>query len=553
MHGDHIEREDESRSRLLPPLSRCRIYYLDVASAAGEKYVKWQRGLAAYRYAEWHLDPFSTEVQLQASVRRMSGAWRAAAPSRADVVFAAANLSLMCVAGKAYSARSLWQHGMTPSALELDTTNASRRPPPMTVVSLQYRQGCMLPWTVGSLQPGLVLLDQIAADRPLSRAKHRAPLALVVPFVISSPHWLTTGCVAPQPQGRRWRDRPLLFFGGHVPKLYVNPLRYRLWKRLRSDPRASLQSRTIMCTVSAFRICQALELWRERSVHGTTGSRPLTNSSFLHTFCHKSCARTQGIGIAGGPGVMGQAVDSGSDAAVGDATATQAARRNAAARWGRMDSCLGSWQLTPKRAVARLSSMCTPYAEVDFGAEETSMRSAAERSGSREQFLQAAARHRFCLVAQGDPGGTSKVAETIALGGAGGCIPVFVLYSARSERRPLDSDFARDYPFTRWLDYCTIAVFVTAHAALHNMTRVLDYLDGISEEEGRAKLAALRQVRPAFVHRRASSISRPSAAEYSLSEACFVAKQARRATMHESKSERLNALAGGVHARCTLA
>ena len=105
----------------------------------------------------------------------MSGAWRAAAPSRADVVFAAANLSLMCVAGKAYSARSLWQHGMTPSALELDTTNATsaraiRRPPPMTVVSLQYRQGCMLPWTVGSLQPGLVLLDQIAADRP--RASH---------------------------------------------------------------------------------------------------------------------------------------------------------------------------------------------------------------------------------------------------------------------------------------------------------------------------------------------------------------------------------------------
>ena len=87
----------------------------------------------------------------------------------------------------------------------------------------------------------------------------------------------------------------------------------------------------------------------------------------------------------------------------------------------------------------------------------------------------------------------------------------------------------------------------------HNMTRVLDYLDGISEEEGRAKLAALRQVRPAFVHRRASSISRPSAAEYSLSEACFVAKQARRAAMRESKSERQSALAGGIHARCTLA
>ena len=34
--------------------------------------------------------------------------------------------------------------------------------------------------------------------------------------------------------------------------------------------------------------------------------------------------------------------------------------------------------------------------------------------------------HKYCLVVPGDFPGTPKIAEMLALGGAGGCIPVFV-------------------------------------------------------------------------------------------------------------------------------
>ena len=135
--------------------------------------------------------------------------------------------------------------------------------------------------------------------------------------------------------------------------------------------------------------------------------------------------------------------------------------------------------------------------------------------------------HHACARA-GDPGNTPKIGETIALGGAGGCIPVFVLYSLRGERAqraPAMADFMRDYPYVRWLDYCEIAYFVTAHAALSNTSRMLEWLDGVTEEEANTKLAALRSVRPAFVFREGSSPARPSAAEYVFSEACHWAKR----------------------------
>ena len=39
-------------------------------------------------------------------------------------------------------------------------------------------------------------------------------------------------------------------------------------------------------------------------------------------------------------------------------------------------------------------------------------------------------------ISQGDPGNTAKIVETLALGGAGGCIPVFVLYTADTDAAP---------------------------------------------------------------------------------------------------------------------
>ena len=117
---------------------------------------------------------------------------------------------------------------------------------------------------------------------------------------------------------------------------------------------------------------------------------------------------------------------------------------------------------------------------------------AARGRGTRAQFLKQAARHRFCLIAQGDPGNTAKIVETLILGGAGGCLPVFVLSTVRSARgfesevRP--SSFARDYPYTRWLDYCTIGFFVTQHAAMANASRLLEWLAAVTPEGGPTNL-----------------------------------------------------------------
>ena len=172
------------------------------------------------------------------------------------------------------------------------------------------------------------------------------------------------------------------------------------------------------------------------------------------------------------------------------------------------------------------------------------------RSGNRTQFLTTAAKHRFCLVAQGDPGNTAKVVETLALGGAGGCIPVFVLYAKDSDAPPEPVHFLRDYPHMAWLDYCRVAYFVTKHAALTDMPRVLGWLSGVSAADAASKFASLAAVRPAFVFTRDASVQQPAAGEFVLSEAC---QRARRMPLHAGVvAEETVVVAGGRHARCTL-
>ena len=140
--------------------------------------------------------------------------------------------------------------------------------------------------------------------------------------------------------------------------------------------------------------------------------------------------------------------------------------------------------------------------------------------------------------------------ETVALGGAGGCIPLYVLYTANSPQRPpVEQDFVRDLPHVRWLDYCEIAYFVSHHAARTNMSRVVEILADVTAEQAEAKFRALRAVRPAFVYRRNSSFERPSAAEFVLSDACHMARRARAQPAGRPAFE----VAGGAHGRCTIA
>ena len=76
---------------------------------------------------------------------------------------------------------------------------------------------------------------------------------------------------------------------------------------------------------------------------------------------------------------------------------------------------------------------------------------------------------------------THKITEAVALGGAGGCIPLFVLPTKHRVESML--------PYTRWLDYCSIA-YVVREADVPRLAAVIDELRALPTEETEAKRAA---------------------------------------------------------------
>ena len=573
----------------LPPLSRCRVHVREAQprSSIAENQQFW----ASYapRISRWANDPFSTELHIQRMLSR-GHPWLVPRPEEADVIFIAANLSQLCVARKPFTARAIWDgilkdprlwggHEL-PSAARAGPTSeptcidklglercivarrkrkcwrklfqtgcratcgdncSSTQVSRAVAVSLQYWQQC---GNLGRFPHGtLKLTDQIQKLERYRTGNDCADCAdnLVSPFVISHPAWLVSGRLrSPLP----WDERPLLFFGGLVSKLYFAPLRYRLWKQLRNEPRATTQSHTINCSVGAYQVCSKLrespDAIRFRSTEGAHRWRLPHNLSEkeLHLHCAAACYSSRKVEHA----------HSATQSAQQDRGRTAPFHDAAGRSKGLVPSCLGSWRLSPAQAVAKLKQRCAAYEQVDFGAELADIERDQARSGGRSQYLGAAARHRFCLIAQGDPGNTAKTTETLAIGAAGGCIPVFVLYSVSSDRAPEPTDFLRDYPHMRWLDYCRVAYFVTRHAAQQNMSRVLDLLQRVSGEEAAAKRRAMEAVRPAFVFRDDSSVERPSAAEFMLSEACRWAKARRAGPQADPEPP----TAGGAHAQCTI-
>ena len=157
--------------------------------------------------------------------------------------------------------------------------------------------------------------------------------------------------------------------------------------------------------------------------------------------------------------------------------------------------------------------------------------------------------HRFCLIAPGDFVSTHKISESIVIGGAGGCIPVIVLPhiskrggAVRSDRSTLGPSVAMHLPYSRWLDYCSIAYLVAESTARTDFASVLERLSRVTSSEAAAKHAVLRVVREAFVFRFGSTPEQPTAAEYILDEACALAR----------RSSHPMPVAGGDHRKCTL-
>ena len=91
---------------------------------------------------------------------------------------------------------------------------------------------------------------------------------VVAPFVVSQPPWLVGASAAGAPAFVPWAERALLFFPGHVPKLYINHVRYKLWRQVRNLDGVTAISGTLNCTVGAYAVCEG---WRTGA---TPSSRP---------------------------------------------------------------------------------------------------------------------------------------------------------------------------------------------------------------------------------------------------------------------------------------
>lgn len=278
----------------------------------------------------------------------------------------------------------------------------------------------------------------------------RAPTPFVLP---DEPTWLTT----PEPSGGEtgqlgtlhWSERRLLFFAGHMPKLYISRTRYLLWLQLIKDPRATVHSYDINCTIGLYAAC------------GLDFSSK-TERWFTHEFCKDACPDRARLPYP---------------CMLPPPNATTPSKRLGALR-------------------ARLSRQCKPYRQLDFEAEAAAIRRSSASSLPRELYLNHSLQHRFCLVAMGDQEGTPKLTEIVAVAGAGGCIPLIVL--------PYDGSpthIARILPYSRWLDWCDVSWLVSTDVAVSKMAQVLKQLEAITSEEAAIKSRALKRVRNAFIWR----------------------------------------------------
>ena len=453
---------------------RCNVYLWDVANATDTHLPP------KYTPHNWLANKFSAELWVQRAL--VSHPWRVAAPEDADLILLAANFSMYCRAGKSYSARFFWRKLLplmgytgkpTPLLRAPALGNATARTPKLLVLT---DNECTSP-TSHTWKPREVL--GITDHGP-------GAYDAVAPFVLSRPPWLVAAGAADQSAAQgAWDARPLVFFTGHVPKLYINPTRYLIWKQIRRAPGVTALSATINCTIGQFAACRA---------------PPPTDAGYK-TFCLPYCDSHREddwrVALNDAPGRV--------SAAKGPPKGVR--------RGGRGCSSKGAFHRN-----------CRAYRHVNFTDEAAEM-AAATRNLPAPKYFEAAMSHRFCLNAPGDFVSTPKITEFVALGAAGGCLPVMVVRGAPQAM----------LPYARWLDWCAIAVLVSEETARAGMGRVLARLRATTAADAAAMRARLRAARDAFVWRppAADPVAQPSAADFVLGEAC---ESARKFRAHEDKT-----------------
>lgn len=133
-----------------------------------------------------------------------------------------------------------------------------------------------------------------------------------------------------------------------------------------------------------------------------------------------------------------------------------------------------------------------------------------------DEYMRLAFSHRFCIISKGDYPPTNKLAETIAIAGLGGCLPVIIHTDAHSRHLPYAND----------IDYCRVAYITRQDDAKPNMKALLDRLESVGEGEAMQRQAAAAALRGAFVVREnGATLWEPDAAHYLVAEMCAIARR----------------------------
>ena len=258
---------------------RCSFFVLDVERATGLHMPE------QYRPSDWEHNQYAVELYLRRAAEMHP--WRVSNAESADVVFAAANFSQWCVAGRTGLRRKLW------TAIFHAPANATPVLPKVAApvfVARQYDGACGGPAEGGKALPANLILLQEEVDAPAQRLAGASSASseragelqrrLVSPFVVSRPDWLVGDGTPPPSVTLAWHERKLLFFAGHVPKPYIRDTRYVLWRQLRNDHRATVLSTTLLCTVGAYsEVCRRSDAFLQAQ-----------NVSYFSSFCAAACA-----------------------------------------------------------------------------------------------------------------------------------------------------------------------------------------------------------------------------------------------------------------------
>lgn len=397
----------------------------------------------------------------------------------------AANFSLMCLAHRmVYGLYSLWAHVEQTAPHLLNERPAK---------GFFLETSCKVPWSVSSKRQ----IGRVSRIRDLAASY----LDIVAPAVITK-RFEQYGALREESV----TNRRLLFFAGHIPKLYISTLRYEIWRQLRRVSDATAISHTINCSVLAWaEICQ--------------DTKRLADGKSHETFCRASCPNQPKKGRIGA-----------------------ACSRD-------------------ERSLRRVCSM-GKLRSVDVEAERAAL---ARENGqfaawqSPSQYARQVMSHRFCLAAQGDGLATPKATEFIFAASAGGCIPVFVIPDCRTcspmgrrvrvsadieqrwQRLPagtrammsaeqlaiMEAHMARIMPFSRWkLNYCDLGIIVPSTVARRNVSAVLHFLRHVRDEELAPKRKRCAEAAKVLTYRADDRMSdnEPGAISHILSELCQVSR-----------------------------